>query len=239
MTRPAILACLVLREIRKPPKMKRPMRCNARPSRRVFLPSGDMAVLQILFFVLLMASSVLPRTTAAQASLYADPRAAHAGDLLTVLLVERTTAQRESAWNNQSNAAFGGSAETAGGDLSGRFALDAQVNRRARNLNSSSQRDLLTGTITARVLEVDPQGNLVIEGERRLSVNGETHLLRISGLVRRIDVRSNNTVLSPDIAGASIEYQRGGIHRRFFRPAMLARTALVGVILAAVLVGSN
>lgn len=174
----------------------------------------------------------------AQLSIFADPKANSVGDLVTVVLVERTTASRQSAWQNASDAALAGSAEVSGDpDISGRFAVDASFNKAAKNQNSSSQQDLLSGTITARVLEVDPAGNLIIEGERRLSVNGESHLLRISGVVRPIDIRSNNTVLSPDIANADIEYRRGGIHRRFLKPAFFVRAGAVAAIIAAILVG--
>lgn len=175
----------------------------------------------------------------AQLSMFADPTAMHEGDLLTVVLVERTTAQRESAWSNQSDAAISGGADVDGGNLSGRFALDAAFNKQARNQNRSSQRDLLNGTITTRVVAVDPTGNLVIEGERKLSVNGETHLLRIAGVVRPYDIRSNNTVLSPDIANAEIEYRRGGIHRRFLSPATFVKVGVIAVIAAAIALGAN
>ncbi len=174
----------------------------------------------------------------AQLSVFADPKADATGDLVTIILVERTSASRQSAWQNASDAALAGGAEVAGSsDISGRFGVDATFNKKARNQNSSSQEDLLNGTITARVLDVDPTGNLIIEGERKLSVNGETHLLRISGVVRPIDIRSNNTVLSPDIASADIEYRRGGIHRRFFKPALFVRAGAVAAILAAVILG--
>lgn len=187
-----------------------------------------------LLFVLFPAAA----PAQAQLSVFADPKAGAVGDLVTIVLVERTTASRQSAWQNASDASLAGGANVAGaGDLSGRFGVDATFNKNARNQNSSSQQDLLNGTVTARVLDVDPTGNLIIEGERKLSVNGETHLLRVSGTVRPIDIRSNNTVLSPDIASAAIEYRRGGIHRRFFKPALFVRAGAVAAIIAAIVVG--
>lgn len=184
----------------------------------------------------LLVGAILPAQ--AQISLYSDPKANSAGDLLTVVLVERTTARRASAWSNQSNAGLSGSGDVSGGALSGAFSADATFNKAAQNENSSSQQDLLNGTVTTRVTGIDDGGNLIIEGERRLNVNGETHLLRIAGVVRPIDVRSNNTVLSPDIASAMIEYRRSGIHRRFLSPATIAKIGLVGLLGAAVALGS-
>ena len=194
------------------------------------------SLFQIVFLIVLVALTAGPAR--AQLSVFADPKAGALGDLVTVVLVERTSASRQSNWDNQSSAGMGGSGSLSGSDLSGKFALDASFNKQARNKNSSSQQDLLQGTITARVVEVDSTGNLIIEGERKLSVNGETHLLRVSGIVRPIDIRSNNSVMSPDIANADIEYRRGGIHRRLFRPAFFVRVGAVAVLAAAVVLGS-
>lgn len=185
-----------------------------------------------------MLVSLTATPARAQLSVFADPKAGAPGDLLTVVLVERTSAHRQSNWDNQSNSGMGGGGSLSGSELSGKFALDASFNKQARNKNSSSQQDLLQGTITARVTEVDPSGNLIIEGERKLSVNGETHLLRVSGIVRPVDIRSNNSIMSPDIANADIEYRRGGIHRRLFRPAIFVRAGAVVVLAAAILLGS-
>lgn len=184
-------------------------------------------------FLLLLA---LPAR--AQMSLFADPKAAASGDLVTVVLVERTTAQRQSNWRNTSNSALAGGADVDGGTLGGIFSADASFNKAAQNENSSSQQDLLNGTVTTRVMDVDESGNLIIQGERRLNVNGETHLLRIAGIVRPTDVRSDNTVLSPDIANAEIEYRRSGIHRRFLKPGTFAKIGGLAVLAAAIALGS-
>lgn len=185
---------------------------------------------------LLLLGAALPAR--AQLSLFADPKASEAGDLLTVVLIERTTAQRQSSWSNSSDAALGGSGDVGGGTLSGVFSADARLNKAAQTDNRSSQQDLLNGTVTTRITDVDPQGNMTIEGERRLNVNGETHLLRISGIVRPFDVRANNTVLSPDIADAEIEYRRSGVHRRFLKPGAFAKIGAIGLLVAAVVLGS-
>ncbi len=185
-----------------------------------------------LFPLLLLLVAAVPAR--AQTSLYADPRANDAGDVLTVVLAERTSAARHSDWDNRSGSGFGGSANVSG-DATGSFALDANFNKEALNRNQSSQRDLLTGTFTARVLEKDEHGNLVISGERKLHVNGETHLLRVSGLVRPFDVRYDNSILSYQIADANIEYRHAGAHRRFVRPGFLARVGAAAVLGAAVI----
>lgn len=178
---------------------------------------------------------VMPTLPAlAQTSLYADPRASDEGDVITIVLAERTSAARQSDWDNRSGSGLGGSANVSNG-VTGNFALDASFNKEALSRNQSSQRDLLTGTFTARVIEKDAHGNLLIAGERKLHVNGETHLLRISGLVRPLDVRYDNSILSYQIANANIEYRHAGMHRRLVRPGFLARVG-AGIVLGAAII---
>ena len=189
-----------------------------------------------LFFIgLLLCAAVIP---AKAQSLYADPRAHDVGDVVTVVLAERTSASRESGWDNRSATQMGGNAGVAG-NVTGRFGLDASFNNEALNKNLSSQRDLLTGTFTAQVIERDERGNLMIAGERRLHVNGETHLLRVEGLVRPFDVRNDNSVYSFQIANANIEYRHAGAHRRFVKPGFLARVGAATVLGAAIIIASQ
>lgn len=186
-----------------------------------------------LFVLTVLFLTALP--TRAQSSMFADPKARQQGDLLTIVLAERTAAHRESDWENKSNAAVSAATDVSSGDdLSGRFALDAALNKQAKSKNLSRQSDLLSGTVTARVTEVDPAGNLVIQGERKLNVNGESHLLRISGVVRPFDVRHDNSVLSFQIADADIEYRRAGLGRKYIKPGFMARTGLVALVGAAI-----
>lgn len=181
---------------------------------------------------------LIPASGAASQSLYADFRARSAGDIITIVLVEKTSAQRASEWQNASSNNLDASSGVAGGsDLSGRFALDATFSKDAQVRNSSLQRDLLTGTITATVIERDQAGNLRLEGSRSLNVNGETHLMKVSGLVRPVDVRTNNSVLSYNIANAHIEYRRqGGLKRSLFRPGRIVRFGAVALLGGAVAV---
>lgn len=184
----------------------------------------------VLTFLLLMA------VPASAQSLYSDFRARKAGDIITIVLVEKTSASRASQWQNSaSNGIDGSSGLTGGTSLSGRFALDATFSKDAQTRNSSLQRDLLTGTITATITDKDDTGNLLLEGSRSLNVNGETHLMKVSGLVRAVDVRTNNSVLSYNIANAHIEYRKqGGLTKGLFKPGKIARFGAVALLGGAV-----
>ena len=169
-------------------------------------------------------------------SLFADLRAYQAGDLLTVVLAERTSARRRSERSSQASADV---SAAGSGSVGGFFGLDAQVGGRRDADSRTVQSDLLTGTITARVVAVDAAGNLQIEGERRLNVDGDTHLMTVSGLVRPADVSPSNTVLSHQIAGADVLYAQEASGSKFLSGRFLTTVGTVVVLLGAVLMGGS
>ncbi len=173
-------------------------------------------------------------------SLYSDPKAHQPGDMITIVLAERTAAQRESGYDNRSQSGIGGSGSIAGKDnLSGTFDLSASFNNSTTHRNETVQSDLLQGTITATVVGVDSTGNLLIKGERKLNVNGVTHLMRVSGMVRPFDIRNNNTILSYQIANALIEYRQDGLVHKFLRPGTFAKIGGLAVLVGAQVFGAS
>ena len=189
--------------------------------------------------MLIIALLVPSSATRAQTSLFSDPKAHAEGDVLTIVLAERTAAQRESAWKNKSGASLGAGSSVAGEGLSGQFAADARFNKEAQARNESLQSDLLQGTITAMIVGVDKGGNLEVRGERKISVNGEAHLLSVSGIVRPFDIHYNNTVLSHQIANADIEYRRTGFGKRMFKPGMFVKVGAIAALGAALIFAAD
>ena len=168
----------------------------------------------------------------AQESLYSDPVAHEPGDVLTVILDERTSAERESSYKGSSNASVGGSGAADGPGLSSQFGADAEIRSQTDNTNETAQSGTLTGTVTVRVVEVNQAGNLLVEGRRNMTVNGATHVMEVSGLVRADDIQYDNTVLSHQIANARITYNQSGMrHNGFFSKGFLLKAG------SAVLVG--
>lgn len=180
---------------------------------------------------ILLLSLLLAAVPAAEAqSLFADPIARSAGDVLTIVLAERTNAARSSRFDDQSRASLGGSGSAPNGDT---FALDATFSQDAEARNSTVQSDLLSGTFTARVDSLDAYGNLVVQGERSLNVNGVTHVMKVRGLVRPLDVRYDNTVLSYQIADAQIEYRKAGRASRWLGIGTATRLGALALLGAA------
>lgn len=146
--------------------------------------------------------------------LFSDPRAHRIGDILTVELVENTQASKKASTkttkSNKNNLSaptlFGRQTTIAGNPLS--FGLGS--NSAFDGDGESSQSNKLSGQITVTVAERLPNGNLVVRGEKWLTINQGQELVRIAGIVRPQDIGQDNTVSSTRVANANIAYTGRG-----------------------------
>src|SRR5690606_5173658 len=150
-------------------------------------------------------------------SLYGDRIAREVGDLLTITLVESTTAQtsattqvgKESSLSIGAPQLFG-----APVTVNGRDVLSASVNgeRDFDGQGKSSQSNRLQGSVTVSVVQRLPNGNLVVQGQKNLRLNQGDELVQIQGIVRPADINRDNTVPSSRVGEARIVYGgRGAI----------------------------
>lgn len=157
--------------------------------------------------------------------LFQDLRARQVGDILTILLLEQTQASKKAETTADKTTDTRISNPTILGkqvqfDLPGALPLD---NRHDANLETSlssnhafdgsgqsSQSNSLTGEISVTVAEVLPNGNLVVQGEKMLTLNQGHEHIRVSGIVRAEDVGTDNTVASTKVANARIVYAGQG-----------------------------
>lgn len=155
------------------------------------------------------------------ANLFQDNRARNVGDILTLVINENTTEnEREQRQQSKTNT-FTGQATVFGvpqvANSDGNF---------GRTFSGSGQ---LTGgrTFTDRialtVVDVMPNGNLVVEGFRSRLTMGEERVLRISGVVRSQDVAVGNLVQSGSLANAKLSYLGRGPTTRQVNQNFLGR----------------
>ena len=153
-----------------------------------------------------------------RAFMFEDRRARRVGDIVVVQIVEQhrgsktanTTADREA---NLSAGVSGGlfGINTLAQKFAQYFDVNAETSNDFEGEGSTSREDSLTGTIAAKVVEVFPNGDLRIQGKRKVKVNSETQTMTIKGIVRRIDLDTQNTVLSSAVADANITYTGLGV----------------------------
>ena len=146
--------------------------------------------------------------------LFADPRAHRVGDILTVALVESTQASKKATTStSKTDKANIASPTILGQGLSiGGKVADIGLNgeRSFDGAGSSTQSNQLTGQITVTVAQRLTNGNLLVRGEKWLTINQGQELVRISGIVRPQDIGQDNVVPSTRVADARISYTGRG-----------------------------
>jgi flagellar L-ring protein precursor FlgH len=157
-------------------------------------------------------------------SLFQDLSAHRVGDLVTINIVETSKASKKADTKTGRNSSIDASVEYALGDndISKNMFKSALANQ-FNGTGSTSRDETMTAAITARVLDVLPNGNLYIEGTRQIRVNNETQYITLSGIIRPVDISPNNTVLSSYIANARIDYTGSGPVSDKQRPGWLTR----------------
>lgn len=156
-------------------------------------------------------------------NLFQDGKAYRVGDLLTIVLEERTNAQKRASTSTSKDQSIAfGVPNMFGRDVSN---LSASVNQgnEFSGEGSSSQSNSLTGNVTVFVSQVLPNGNLVVRGEKQMVLNKGSEHVRFSGIVRPTDVKPDNTVLSTRVANAEIVYSGEGSMADANRMGWLAR----------------
>ncbi|MDD4599873.1 MAG: flagellar basal body L-ring protein FlgH [Negativicutes bacterium] len=136
------------------------------------------------------------------ANLYSDHKARAVGDILTIVINESSSATRSGQARNSKSASAEASAGTGIFRWIASAGMDTKDNFNAQG--SISNTNTVNGRMTAQVVEVKPNGNLVISGTQNIKQNGEEQKITVTGVVRPDDVTANNTVLSSYVADAQI-----------------------------------
>ncbi|SFR87092.1 flagellar L-ring protein precursor FlgH [Dyella sp. OK004] len=146
--------------------------------------------------------------------LFNDPRAHRVGDILTIALVESTQASKKATTSTSKKDKTDIGAPTLLGQsvtLNGKpVTIGTNGDRSFDGSGNSSQSNQLTGQITVTVARRLSNGNLLVRGEKWLTINQGQELVRISGIVRPQDIGQDNSVSSTRVADARIAYTGRG-----------------------------
>lgn len=159
--------------------------------------------------------------------LFEDIRARFVGDTITVTLVEKTAGSTSNADNStrtgSAAVAIGtptvlgytpkppfiipvpGSANNIGSSGNFNTSFNASSSLKTDNKDNNTNSNSFTGSITVTVIEVLPNGNLVVSGEKQIGINNNTEFIRLSGVVNPVNITAGNVVSSTQIADARIE----------------------------------
>jgi flagellar L-ring protein precursor FlgH len=155
-------------------------------------------------------------------TLFQDPKAHRVGDIITIVLVEQTSASKKADTTTSKKQDVAMDNPTLFGlplsfNMPGKPGRDLNLattlsgTRDFAGSGDSSQSNQLTGNVSVTVAEVLSNGNLVVRGEKRLTINQGDEYLKFSGIVRPEDIAPDNTVLSTSVADARISYVGKGM----------------------------
>ena len=158
-------------------------------------------------------------------SLYSDIRAHKIGDILTVLIVESSSAKHQTGTATKKGNELSLSSGPGLGGLNfiPLYGWSGKLENKYDGAANTARSGELKARITVRVKAVRPNGDLMIEGTRIVQVNNEKEEIVLSGVVRPKDVSASNTVYSYLIADANIAYKGKGAVNTGARPGFLMR----------------
>lgn len=157
-------------------------------------------------------------------SLHEGPRARRVGDMLTILLVERTVAQKAVESKSGRDGDIGLTPPGTGPlSLFNPSDVAASGTQSFDGKGSAAQSNSLFGDISVTVAEVFPNGTMLVRGQKLMTLNRGEEWVQIQGIVRVADIDLDNRVLSSRVADARITYTGRGDIQRQSRPGWLQR----------------
>lgn len=160
--------------------------------------------------------------------LFEDRRARRVGDTLVVNLVERTSASRRSETSESRKASADINVPTpkvlgVSPNVIGQTAWTPEAEHAQAFRDNDANSNSISGTIAVSVVEVLPNGNLVVAGEKQITVNNDTDYIRLAGVVNPAYITASNTVNSTQLANVQIESKNSQGLDRSQITSMMAR----------------
>ncbi|MBU0752754.1 MAG: flagellar basal body L-ring protein FlgH [Gammaproteobacteria bacterium] len=178
-----------------PTAVHQPM--TARPEPRNYAPGNNGAIYNV--------ASARP--------LFEDRRARFVGDTITINIAEKTQASKKSDTKAERSQTMTAEVPTMVGlplkSVVG-TTLDASSASKFGGAGENSSTNDFTGVITVTVIEVMPNGNLLVSGEKQIGLKEGEEFIRFSGVVNPNTITASNTVQSTQIADARMEFKANG-----------------------------
>ncbi len=147
-------------------------------------------------------------------TLFEDRRARYVGDTMHIAIAETTNASTRSNTKASRATSISATVPTVVG-LPGKsfqgIGLSATDSNSLDGKGEAAANNVFTGTITVTVIEVLPNGNLLVSGEKQVSIGAGTEYIRLSGIVNPYFINAANTISSGNVADARIEYKEAGV----------------------------
>jgi len=164
---------------------------------------------------------------------FVDQRAKTIGDIITIKITEVSQASEKATTDTGRNSQIDAGVSNLLGwetkyaqlhpTVNPSHLITANTSNTFSGTGETTRTGLLSATISAKVVDVLPSGNLAIEGKRELYVNNEKKEILLQGMVRPRDIAYDNSVLSTQVADAKVIYTGIGVIGEKQRPGWLTR----------------
>jgi len=147
--------------------------------------------------------------------LFEDNKAMRVGDILTIKLQEQTQAKKKADLDAKKDTSMTVEAPMIFG-MEAAALLGKSMETKVRSAHDfegeggANQSNSLDGNISVTVVELLPNGNLRVRGEKRVTLNQGDEFVRLSGIVRPVDIDASNTISSDKVADATLMYTGSG-----------------------------
>lgn len=177
----------------------------------------------LLFMGMSVTSSIAQFNQNNARSLFSDVRAYRVGDAVTIMIVEETIADNSASTQQNRNTSLSADAGVNIGstDVGGTVDLGTGNNFNGRGQTTRNER--FRSRLSARVIGVEPNGNLKIEGKRAFQLNGESQSITLSGFIRPVDIQNDNSIPSYNIMDLNIIYQGEGSLTETKEPGLITK----------------
>jgi len=181
------------------------------------------ALLVVLFSIPAIAqnNASLYSDTASNLFLFRDLKARNVNDIVTIVIVENSTASNSANTSTQKKGDVTAAVPGFLGIKTPAIPLTASSALDFSGQGSTTRSGQLNASLSARVVQVMPNGDMVIEGTKQVTINREHQLLTVRGTVRQYDLSPTNVVLSTALANMEVNFDGKGIISDANKPALL------------------
>ncbi len=216
--------------------------CATPPPAAVVPPPSPLASQPVIAepAAAIAASGSLWQPGAGMGELFGSQKARRVGDILTIKIAESSSATNNAKTDTGRDSgltasidAFLGMEERWKNTAHPKYEpfprynpfskVEGKFESKFKGTGSTSRSGDLSAYLTARVVDVWPNGNLSIVGTREVKVNNERQVITLSGIVRSRDIDADNVILSTYVSDARIEYSGSGIVHDRQEPGWLVR----------------
>ncbi len=179
-----------------PTNVHQPM--STRPIERAALPQNNGSIYQ----------------AGSSRTLFEDRRARYVGDTMNIVIAETTSATTKSDTSASRSNTMKASASALVGlpfDKLADMKVDTASSNAFTGKGQAAANNVFNGNIAVTVIEVLPNGNLLVSGEKQIALGQGTEYIRLSGVVNPYFINAANSINSSNIADARIEYKESGM----------------------------